>query len=76
VSSYDTRFELRKRRVMQIPREQVLEFVSKGLGDRLAAAQEELPAYVDTDRDARLLDTLGIDPVALRCQFNGNGVGE
>jgi hypothetical protein len=61
---------------MQIPREQVLEFVSKAPGDRLAAAHEQLPDYVDTDRDARLLDTLGIDPVALRCQFNGNRVGE
>ena len=60
---------------MQIPREQVLEFVSKGMGDRLAAVQAELPAYVDTDRDARLLDSLGIDPAALRCQFNGTRVG-
>jgi hypothetical protein len=57
---------------MQIPREQVLEFVSRGPGDRIAAAEEELPAYVDTDRDASLLDELGIDPAALLGQFNGS----
>jgi hypothetical protein len=57
---------------MQIPREQVLEFVSRGPGDRIAVAEEELPAYVDTDRDAGLLDELGIDPAALLGQFNGS----
>jgi hypothetical protein len=61
---------------MQIPREQVLEFVWKGPGDSFAAgAVEELPAYVDTDRDAGLLKNLGIDPVALLGQFNGSRLG-
>lgn len=57
---------------MQIPREQVLEFVSRGSDDGAAAAEQELPAYVDTDRDAGLLEELGIDPTALLGQFNGS----
>jgi hypothetical protein len=60
---------------MQIPREQVLEFVSKGPGDSVAAAAQELPAYVDTDRDAGLLHELGIDRAALLGQFNGSRLG-
>ena len=59
---------------MQIPREQVLEFVSKGFDDRIAAAEQELPAYVDPDRDAVLLKRLGIDSTALLGQFNGSGL--
>jgi hypothetical protein len=57
---------------MQIPREQVLEFVSRGFDDRVEAAEQELPAYVDTDRDAVLLNRLGIDSTALLGQFNGS----
>jgi hypothetical protein len=59
---------------MQIPREQVLEFVTDGMGDGIRSAQDELPAYVDTERDAGLLNRLGIDPNALLGQFNGRGL--
>jgi hypothetical protein len=63
-------FEVKEGEVMQIPREQVLEFVTTG-DDTVAVAEEELPAYVDTDRDAVLLNELGIDSTALLGQFNG-----
>jgi hypothetical protein len=53
---------------MRIPREQVLEFV---IGEGITTAQDELPAYVDTERDAGLLNKLGIDATALLGQFNG-----
>lgn len=56
---------------MQIPREQVLEFVPQAFNDRLTA-ERELPPYVDTERDALLLDELGIDANALLGQFNGH----
>jgi hypothetical protein len=57
---------------MRIPREQVLEFLSIGRGDGGGLAEEELPAYIDTDRDAGLLNALGIDPTVLLGQFNGH----
>ena len=48
--------------MMQIPRERVLEFV---IDEGITAAQDELPAYVDTERDAGMLNKLGVDPKAL-----------
>lgn len=54
---------------MQIPREQVLEFAHRGVDE------EELPPYVDTERDAGLLEELGIDAAALLGQFNGSRLG-
>jgi hypothetical protein len=56
---------------MRIPREQVLEFLSIG-HDGGGSAERELPAYIDTDSDAGLLDELGVDPTALLGQFNGH----
>ena len=55
---------------MRIPREQVLEYI-EGDTERLTQAEHELPENVDTERDADLLSTLGIDPAVLLFQFNG-----
>jgi hypothetical protein len=61
---------------MKIPREQILEFVVGWIS--LAALTEahcQLPAIVDTDRDARWLARLGIDPAVVIGQFNGIASG-
>jgi hypothetical protein len=57
---------------LEIAREQVLEFVRSRAGDDgLARAEQELPARIDTERDAELLDGLGVDPLEVVSQFNG-----
>jgi len=55
---------------MQIPKEQVLEFVAGG-SEEVARADELLPELVDSDRDAALLGSFGIDAPTLLGQFNG-----
>ena len=48
---------------MQIPKEQILEFLrSRGDDDKAAQGEQELPDQVDTERDSGLLDKLGVDP--------------
>jgi len=48
---------------MQIPKEQILELLrSRGQEDKAAQADGELPEQVDTEKDAGLLQKLGIDP--------------
>ncbi len=57
---------------MRIPKEQILEFVAGASSlAALAEAHRELPDIVDTDRDARLLARLGVDPDVVIGQFNG-----
>lgn len=56
---------------MEIPKEQVLEFVPGGAAE-IARANEELPEMIDTDRDAALLEGHGIPPMTLLGQFNGS----
>ena len=48
---------------MQIPKEQILELLrSRGDNDKASQAEGELPDQVDTEKDAGLLQKLGIDP--------------
>jgi hypothetical protein len=56
---------------VQIPKEQVLEFV-KGDIDAVLRASIELPEEVDPRRDAALLEKFGIDASELHGQFNGH----
>ena len=57
---------------MQIPKEQVLEFLrSRGDHDKAGQAEQELPDQVDTERDSGLLDKLGVDPKDLSGQLGG-----
>ena len=47
---------------MQIPKEQILEFLrSRGDEDKAQQADGELPDQVDTDQDQGLLSKYGID---------------
>jgi hypothetical protein len=60
---------------MEIPKEQILEFLrSRGEGDRAAQADQELPGTVDTGQHADLLSRLGIDPSELLGGLGG-GLG-
>jgi hypothetical protein len=62
---------------MQIPKEQILEFLrSRGDQDKANQAEGELPDQVDTDQDAGLLEKLGINPGDLLGQFGGGDVGK
>jgi hypothetical protein len=52
---------------MQIPKEQILEFLrSRGQDDKAQQADQELPGQVDTERDSGILQRLGIDPQDLQ----------
>lgn len=62
---------------MQIPKEQILEFLrSRGDNDKASQAEDELPDQVDTDRDAGLLQKFGIDPGDLVSKLGGGGIGK
>ena len=56
--------------IVQIPKEQVLEFV-KGDIDVVQRASIELPEKIDPHRDAAILEKFGIDASELHGQFNG-----
>jgi hypothetical protein len=59
---------------MQIPKEQILEFLrSRGEDDKAAQAEGELPDQVDTEQHADLLHRLGIDPGDLAGSLGGLG---
>ena len=61
---------------MQIPKEQILELLrSRGDQDKANQAEGELPAQVDTDQDAGLLDRLGVNPSELLGQLGGGDIG-
>ena len=55
---------------VEIPKQQILEFV-RGGSDDVGRAAEVLPEWVDVDRDAGLLSDFGVDVPALLGQFNG-----
>ena len=55
---------------MEIPRQQILEFVQGG-SDDVGRAAQELPECVDIERDAGLLSSFGVDVAALLGHFNG-----
>ena len=62
---------------MQIPKDQILEFLrSRGDNDKASQAEGELPDQVDTDRDAGLLQKFGIDPQDLLSKLGAGGIGD
>jgi hypothetical protein len=62
---------------MQIPKEQILEFLrSRGDNDKASQADGELPDQVDTDQHAGLLEKYGIDPQDLISKVGGSGIGD
>jgi hypothetical protein len=61
---------------MEIPKEQILEFLQeRGNSAQATQADQELPDQVDTDRDADLLSRFGVDPQELISRFGG-GLGD
>ncbi len=57
---------------MQIPKEQILEFLrSQGDQDKAQQAEGELPDQVDTDHDQGLLGKYGINVEDLMSKFGG-----
>jgi hypothetical protein len=59
---------------MQIPKEQILEFLrSRGEDDKASQADSELPDQVDTEQHAGILQRLGIDPGDLAGSLGGLG---
>ncbi|HEX5618806.1 MAG TPA: hypothetical protein VFX51_10320 [Solirubrobacteraceae bacterium] len=61
---------------MQIPKEQILEFLrSRGDDEKANQADGELPDQVDTEQHAGLLQKFGIDPQDLISQVGGSGIG-
>jgi hypothetical protein len=61
---------------MNIDKDQILQLLrSQGDDTRAQQADQELPAQVDTDRDAGLLSKLGIDPMDLITKLGGGGGG-
>jgi len=62
---------------MQIPKEQILEFLrSRGQGDQANQAEGELPDQVDTDQHAGLLEKFGINPEELLSKFGTGDIGK
>ena len=62
---------------MQIPKDQILEFLrSRGEDDKASQADGELPDQVDTDQHADLLQKYGIDPQDLISKLGGSGIGD
>jgi hypothetical protein len=62
---------------MQIPKEQILELLrSRGEQDKAGQADNELPAQVDTDKHAGILQRLGLNPQELISTLGGGGLGQ
>jgi hypothetical protein len=60
---------------MQIPKEQILEFLrEQGKSDQVEQADRELPGQVDTDRDAGLLEKFGVSPQELLSKLGGGNI--
>lgn len=63
----------RKEKAMEIPKNQILEFLKeRGDSQQATQAENELPDQVDTERDAGLLSKFGIDPQELISKFGGS----
>ncbi len=59
---------------MNIDKDQILQLLrSQGDDAKAQQADQELPAQVDTDRDAGLLSKFGIDPMDLVKKLGGGG---
>jgi hypothetical protein len=62
---------------MQIPKEQILDFLrSRGDDDKANQADGELPDQVDTEQHAGLLQKFGIDPQELIAKLGGGAIGD
>jgi hypothetical protein len=59
---------------MQIPKDQILDLLrSRGEDDKASQADSELPAQVDTEQHAGILERLGVSPQELIGKFAGGG---
>ncbi|HZD73503.1 MAG TPA: hypothetical protein VE776_06400 [Actinomycetota bacterium] len=59
---------------MQIDKQAVLDLLrEKGQQDQASQAEQQLPDQVDTDKNADLLQRLGIDPREILEKFMGRG---
>ncbi|MBD0291313.1 MAG: hypothetical protein ICV74_08665 [Thermoleophilia bacterium] len=57
---------------MQLDKETVLSFLrEQGQHEKARQAESELPDQVDTERDAGLLEKLGVNPRDLMSKFAG-----
>jgi hypothetical protein len=62
---------------MQIDKGMILDFLrSQGQHDKAAEADGQLPGSVDTDRDAGLLDQLGVNVPELLTKLQGGQLGD
>jgi hypothetical protein len=62
---------------MQIDKGMILDFLrSQGQHDKASEADGQLPASVDTDRDAGLLDQLDINVPELLAKLQGGQLGD
>lgn len=60
---------------MQIDKSQILDMLkSKGDDAKVGQAENQLPDKVDTERDAGLLATFGLDPKELIGKLGGGGL--
>ena len=61
---------------MNIDKDQILQLLrSQGDDAKAQQADQELPDQVDTDKDAGLLQKIGIDPMELIKKFGGGAMG-
>jgi predicted PhzF superfamily epimerase YddE/YHI9 len=59
---------------VQIDKQAVLDLLrEKGQQDQASQAEQQLPDQVDTDKNADLLQRLGIDPREILEKFMGRG---
>lgn len=59
---------------MKIDKAQIIDFLkSQGQQDKAGQAESELPEKVDTEKDANLLQKLGINPRDLLGKLGGLG---
>ena len=62
---------------MQIPKQQILDLLQQqGKGDQVGQADQELPAEVDTDQHAGLLEKYGLDPAEIVSKLGGGALGD
>jgi hypothetical protein len=60
---------------VQIDKEQIINLLrDQGDQDKAQKAEQELPDQVDTDRDAGVLQRLGIDPSDLISRLGGGNI--
>lgn len=61
---------------MQIDKSQIIDMLkSRGDTGKADQAESELPQSVDTEKDAGLLEKLGLSPQDLIAKFTGGGGG-